>query len=201
MAAKEKEADSKEAEAPKKSKKKLIIFGAVGLVVLIALGVGIPMMMGGGEEGEGEEEVVEEPVKVFKQAKLDPFIVNLSAQKNFIKVTMLIEYDPEIITKMSGGHAEGGGHGGGDMSGHASGGGASGGEAADPFALPPELSMKAPMINDAIIKILSSKSAEQVLTVEGKETLKEELIEAVNDAIGFEEPPIVNIYFTEFIVQ
>lgn len=200
MAPKEKEADSKEAEAPKKSKKKLIIFGAVGLVVLVALGVGIPMMMGGGEE-EGEEEVVEEPIKVYKQAKLDPFIVNLSEQKNFIKISMLIEYDPEIIAKMGAGHAEGGGHGGGVVSGHASGGGASGDSAPDPFAFPPELTGKVPMINDAVIKILSSKRAEQVLTVEGKETMKEELIEAINDAIGYEEPPVVNIYFTEFIVQ
>ena len=204
MAAKEKEPEQKEAEAPKKSKKKLIIFAAVGLVILIALGVGIPMMMGGKEgEGEGEEVVEEEPVKVLKQAKLDTFIVNLSEQKNFIKLTMLIEYDPEILAKM-GGEGHGGGHGGGGeiLSGHASGGGANGGEAAaDPFALPVELEPKAPMIKDAVIRVLSSKRVEQVLTVEGKEAMKEELIEGINDAIGFEEPPVTNVYFTEFIVQ
>lgn len=201
MAAKE-ETDKKETEAaPKKSKKKLFIFGGIGLLVVL-LGVGIPMMMGGKEEGH-EEEVVEEPPKVYKQAKLDTFIVNLSDAKNFLKVAMLLEYDPEILAKMAGGGEHGGGHGGGEAAyggSSASGGGASGG-AADPFAFPHELEGRLPIIKDAILRVLSSKRSEQVLTVEGKAAIKEEIMEAVNEAIGYEEPPIVNVYFTEFIVQ
>lgn len=204
MAAKE-EGEKKEAEAaPKKSKKKLIIFGGIGLLV-VALGVGIPMMMGGGkEEGQEEEVVEEEAPKIYKQAKLDTFIVNLSDAKNFLKVSMLLEYDPEILAKMAGGEGHGGGHGGGDAAyggGGSHGGGASGGGAPDPFAFPHELEAKLPMIKDAILRVLSSKRSEQVLTLEGKAAMKEEVIESVNEAIGFEEPPIVNVYFTEFIVQ
>ena len=42
---------------------------------------------------------------------------------------------------------------------------------------------------------------ETILTKEGYEKLKEELMEGINEAIGLDEEPIVNIYFTEFIVQ
>lgn len=188
--AKEEKPEAEATEAPKKSKKKLMIFGAVGLVVVALLAVGVPMMLGGGD-AEHEEEVEEAPT-VYMQAKLETFIVNLSQAKNFLKVTMLIEYDPAALHPAGEeGHGGGGGYGGGG----------SGGGAADPTALPPELKAKEPQIRDAVIKVLSSKKAEDVLTPEGKETLKEELVEAINESVGFDEPPVTNVYFTEFIVQ
>ena len=58
-----------------------------------------------------------------------------------------------------------------------------------------------PMMRDAVIRVLSSKKAVDVLSPEGKEKLKEELVEAINEAIGLEEGPVVNVYFTEFIIQ
>lgn len=191
MAKEEKPEGGEATEAPKKGKKKLIIFAVVGLVVVAALAVGIPMMLGGGD-AEHEEELEEEAPKVYMQAKLDTFIVNLSQAKNFLKVTMLIEYDPEALHPHGeDGHGGGGGYGGGG----------SGGGAADPTALPPELKAKEPQIRDAVIRVLSSKKAEDVLTPEGKESLKEELVEALNEAVAFDEPPVTNVYFTEFIVQ
>lgn len=189
--AKEEKPEGEVVEAPKKSKKKLIIFGAIGLVVVAVLAIGVPMMLGGGEP-EGGEEVDEEAPKVYMQAKLETFIVNLSQAKNFLKVTMLIEYDPDALHPAGEeGHGGGGGYGGGG----------SGGGGADPTALPPELKAKEPQIRDAVIRVLSSKKSEEVLTPEGKEALKEELVEALNEAVGFDEPPITNVYFTEFIVQ
>ena len=56
-----------------------------------------------------------------------------------------------------------------------------------------------PKIRDAIIKILSSKTSSDILTVEGKDKLREELLKSVNAAMGSED--VVNLYFTEFIVQ
>jgi flagellar FliL protein len=67
--------------------------------------------------------------------------------------------------------------------------------------LPEVLADREAIIRDAIIRVLSSKSKEQVLSTEGKEILKEELVEAINDASGLDEPPVVAVYFTEFIVQ
>ena len=57
------------------------------------------------------------------------------------------------------------------------------------------------MINDAIIRVLSSKTTEAVLSPDGKEQLKEELVEAINDASGLDEAAVANVYFTDFIIQ
>jgi flagellar basal body-associated protein FliL len=40
-----------------------------------------------------------------------------------------------------------------------------------------------------------------MLTGEGKERLKEELVEGVNEAVGLEDPAVNRIFFTEFIIQ
>jgi flagellar FliL protein len=56
-------------------------------------------------------------------------------------------------------------------------------------------------IKDTILKVLSSKKSEDVLTADGKERLKDELIEGLNEAVAMEEPPLTAIYFTEFIIQ
>ena len=189
----EKKEGGEEAAAKPKSKKKLFII--VGVVVLL-LGAGIPVMFlgGGSEEKKDEHAAEEEVVKHYATIALDTFIVNLSANSAFLKVGMILEYDPEIFDKAAA-HGEGGG------SGH--GGGASGGEGGEGegAAMPHAMAERQPMIKDAILRILSSKKAEDVLTVDGKEKLKEELIEGINEAIGLEEEPIVNIYFTEFMVQ
>ena len=101
---------------------------------------------------------------------------------------ILLEYDPKILEQAaqhSGSTGEGGS-------------GAGGGEKA---VVPAVLSARIPMIRYSIIRVISSKKAEQVLTPDGKESLKEELIEAINEAIGLSENPIVAIYFTDFIIQ
>jgi flagellar basal body-associated protein FliL len=149
---------------------------------------------GGGEEKKDEHAAAEEEVKHYTTVALDTFIVNLSANTAFLKVGMILEYDAGVLDKAAlHAHGEGGeGHGGG-----ASGGG---GEA-EAGGMHPVMAGRQPMIKDAIIRVLSSKKPEDVLTVEGKEKLKEELIEGINEAIGIEEDVVVNIYFTEFMVQ
>lgn len=185
--AKEEQAKEGEEAAPKKSKKKLFLFAGVGVVVLI-LALAVPMLMG----GEKKEEVIEEPFPEYKLAKFDTFIVNLSEQKSFLKVTLLLEYDLTALTRVTapkGG--EGGGHGGGGA----------GGKAADPTAMPPQFMEKEPILKDAVIRVLSSKRVAEVLTADGKDQIKEELIEALNEALGYEEPVVTNIFFSEYIVQ
>jgi flagellar FliL protein len=186
----EKEEPKEGAEAPKpKSKKKLIIIIAV-VLLLVGGGAGF-FLMSGGEEEVAKEEV--EEVKVYKTIKLDPFIVNLSEAKSFLKVAMLVEYDETLLHKLSAGSAAGGeGHGGGG----------SGGASAPPEGgFPPGMIEKEARIRDRIIAILSAKSPADVLSVTGKQNLKDELIEGINEVLELPEPIIVNIYFTEFIVQ
>lgn len=181
-------------EGEAKPKSKMMLFIIIGVVVLLASVGGSIMFLGGsGEdeqaEGEGHEE--EELEVHYQIAELDTIIVNLSENSSFLKVKMLIEYDPNLAMGAMGG--AGGGHGGGAAGG--------GGEPAGRGGMPGVMGEREPMIKDAIIRVLSSKTAAEVLSPEGKDDLKEELIEAINDATGLDEGPVVNIYFVEFIIQ
>jgi flagellar FliL protein len=62
-----------------------------------------------------------------------------------------------------------------------------------------EIDVWKPVIDDLVTGILSSKTYNDVATIEGKEALKEELITAINGALGYEG--VVNVYFTSFLVQ
>ncbi len=182
----EEEEKTEGTEEPKKSKKGLIII-IVAVLLLGGGGAGFALMSGGGDKKEGAEEVIH-----YEQIELDTFIVNLNEHNAFLKVKMVLEYNPKLV---HGDQAEGGGHGGGS----ATGGGYSGGS--EPSGPPGVLGTRAPMIKDAILQVLSSKSSKEVLSPEGKEQLKQELVEAINEACDVQEGPVVNVYFTEFIVQ
>jgi len=62
-----------------------------------------------------------------------------------------------------------------------------------------ELEKKKPVLLDIIIRILSSKSLEEISTVKGKETLKEQIVSEVNTRI--KDGKIKNVYFVDFVVQ
>ena len=56
-----------------------------------------------------------------------------------------------------------------------------------------------PKIRDAILMILPTKKYEDIGTVEGKSTLRNEMLTKINELMVPEK--IKNIYFTEFVVQ
>jgi len=58
---------------------------------------------------------------------------------------------------------------------------------------------KTPQLRDAIITLVSSKSADAVSSPEGKFQLKDELLLRANQAMGKEI--FKNLYFTEFVMQ
>lgn len=66
-------------------------------------------------------------------------------------------------------------------------------------ALPHSIDRDVPKIRDAIIRIISSKAAADILSVEGKEKLRDEVKRAVNEALKSED--VTNVYLTEFIIQ
>ncbi|MCX7978576.1 MAG: flagellar basal body-associated FliL family protein [Bdellovibrionaceae bacterium] len=60
-----------------------------------------------------------------------------------------------------------------------------------------EISKRKAQIRDIIIIILSSKTYEQVSTAEGKNELKTEIVQTINNFLS--KGKIKNVYFTEFI--
>jgi flagellar basal body-associated protein FliL len=199
MSAKTEEGDKPTEEKPKKSKKKLIILAVIGLVSLVG-GAGVASIFTKSEpppDEHAEEEVHEpaEEAKDIQTADLGQFIVNLSEMGSFLKVRIMIEYDAGLLDKQLGiVHGEEGGQ--------AHGGGASGGakEASGP-GIHPHLAKKEHHFRDVIIRILSSRKATDLLMIEGKTRLKEELLDGLNEAVGLEEPAIVGILFTDFMIQ
>ena len=195
------------AEGKPKNKKKKLIFIGLGVVALLG-GAGVPMfLMGGGEAPEAtevtEEHVEEEDAKRMETLDLGVFIVNLSETSSFLKTHIVIEYDAAALDRqlMSLGIG-GGGAGGAGGEGHG-GGGAGGGEGAEGggSGAPHFFTKKENIFKHTIIRILSSKRVEDVLTPDGKDWLSEELVEGLNAAIGLEQPVVSQIFYTEFIIQ
>ncbi|MFZ2890354.1 flagellar basal body-associated protein FliL [Sulfuricurvum sp.] len=65
--------------------------------------------------------------------------------------------------------------------------------------LSPELDTKKPVFRDIIIRILSSKSLEEISTIKGKEKLKEQIVSELNTRL--KDGKVKNVYFTDFVVQ
>jgi flagellar protein FliL len=63
----------------------------------------------------------------------------------------------------------------------------------------PLVGEKAPLLRDAIIILVSSKSYTSVMTPEGKFQLKDEILLRANQAVG--KDVFKNLYFTEFVTQ
>jgi len=69
----------------------------------------------------------------------------------------------------------------------------------DSQELQQEIDKKLPAIRDLIIRILSSKTVEEIQTSKGKEKLKEEIKRKINEILTTGE--VRNVYFTEFVIQ
>jgi flagellar protein FliL len=98
----------------------------------------------------------------------------------------LAEQDAAMGTAPAGGEAPAGGHG-------------EAASAADTGSTSSALDSRRPIIDDAVMTALSSKRFNDIATIKGKQALKEELITAINKALGV--PGVLNVYFTEFVVQ
>lgn len=66
-------------------------------------------------------------------------------------------------------------------------------------ATQPTVTERIPQLRDAIITLVSSKSAESLSSPEGKFLLKDEILLRANQAIG--KDVFKNLYFTEFVMQ
>lgn len=56
-----------------------------------------------------------------------------------------------------------------------------------------------PSIKDATLKIMSTRSFAEINSIDGKNSLRDEIVVALNEII--KEETVTNVFFTEFVVQ
>ncbi len=62
-----------------------------------------------------------------------------------------------------------------------------------------ELAERTPEIRDLVISAISGRSAEQLISAEGKKQLKDELKNRIDTTV--QEGGVMNVYFSEFVIQ
>ena len=62
-----------------------------------------------------------------------------------------------------------------------------------------ELDAKAPVLRDRIIRILTSKTLEEISSKKGKQKVSDQIIDTLNAIIS--DGDVQGIYFTEFVIQ
>jgi flagellar FliL protein len=62
-----------------------------------------------------------------------------------------------------------------------------------------EINARVPILDDTIVTILSSKDFQSVYTTEGKDALRQEIMDAVNTKLP--EYKVIYVYFKEFVMQ
>lgn len=129
---------------------------------------------------------------------LGEFILNLSDpnSKRYLKVNVALELSRAASDPV----LEGTGGGGSGVSGHG-GGGNEGAKKANPLEIiQAEMEQYKPAIRDAVISVLSSKTAEELSSLSGKELAKEQIKAAVDPLFGGERE-VLRVSFGTFIIQ
>jgi flagellar basal body-associated protein FliL len=147
-------------------------------------------------EASGEATAGPEVVKVYQpgegvMVETGTKIVNLAdpGGRRYLKATITIEVAPPDTTPTETTAAAEGGHG------------SSAAATEDPAMaeFTDKMNKRLPIINDILTTLLSGQTFEGIYTVEGKETLRLEILGQLNERMP--DLQVISVYFTEFVVQ
>jgi|YNPNPStandDraft_1061719.scaffolds.fasta_scaffold12010_6 flagellar FliL protein len=62
-----------------------------------------------------------------------------------------------------------------------------------------ELEKRMAPVRDAILGVLPTKKVQDIITAEGKQALKNQLLDAINKVLT--KGKVINLYYTEFVIQ
>ncbi len=184
MADEEKEEGAAEGKEGKKGGNKLIIFIVAGvLVLLLVIGIVVAVLMMGGDEqaadpnaagGGGDQALQEKQQQAKKVANSDMLTIGPMFPLDQFIVNLLTQSGRRYLKATV------------NL------------ELSDE-ALTAELQSKEAVVTDTVINILSSKSLEEISTIKGKEKLKQEIKERINEYLV--DGQVKGVYFTQFVIQ
>lgn len=153
-----------------------VLFGAA-VAAAVVMGI-VPLPFGPMAEARAAAEKAKPPVTVMYPTK--ERVVNLTdkASNKYLKVSLTLEFIDNKLKDPPKGEAVK--------------------TQQDDFAK--EMSGYSAIIDDALVGTLSSKTSTDLLKPDGKDALKNELIDRVNHSLHDSEK-VVNVYFTSFIIQ
>ena len=153
----------------------LLLGAAVAAAIVMGI---IPLPIGPAAEARAAAEKAKPPVTVMYPLKEQ--VVNLSdkGSSKYLKAAVTLEF---IDTKMKDPPQ-----------------GAAVTQQQTEFAA--DMTPYAAIIQDALVSTLSSKTSADLLKPDGKDQLKNDLMNNVNHALRDDEK-VVNVYFTSFIIQ
>ena len=174
------------AEKPKKSGSLMLIIIIIVLVLVILVGaiVGILMMGGESSDKKPEQQKTEQPATDQKEKEKAPASTSEDSRP-LDKIGILYPLDTFTVNLLS------------DSGTHYLKAQLSLELSAKEMA--EELETKKPVIRDKIIRILSSKSVDEVSTVKGKDKLSAQIMGELNSML--KDGSINGIYFTDFVIQ
>jgi len=180
----EKEKKEEEIEEGKEKKKKNVLLIAVivvAVLLLIAVGVLLYVLMSGGDE----EEATADAQKNQKTKKIEKKGETAGRKINIEEIGPIVDAGEFIVNLLN-----------------------NNGKRYLRVKISIELSsddmqaeieQKQDLLKDIAIEVLSSKQVEEIVTKDGKERLKDELVKALNRVLV--DGQINNVYFTTFVIQ
>ncbi len=185
--AEKKEEEIVEAPEGKKSSSMMLIIIIVVLILVILIGAVVTILMMGGDSKSEEKaskasKATEKTEKVAGEKKPTP---GAESSRTLDKIGILLPLDTFTVNLMS---ESGSRYLKATISLELSG-----------KELTEELEAKKPVIRDKILRLLSSKSIEEVSTLKGKDQLSEQIMQQLNPML--KDGSINGVYFTDFVIQ
>ncbi len=190
MAAAEEKAPAKkteEGEAPEgtpapasKGKSKMLLFGGIGAAVVVVAVVVIVVLLSGGKKTKTVEQEEEPAVQQEQSVSVDESADEM--EENEEPIGAMYPLESFVVNLKGGGYLRT--------------------QIQLEFSerdITPRFFVRQVQVRDGIITLLSSKTQDELSTPEGKDKLKSEIKDLVNEVMKKQE--IKRVYFTQFVVQ
>ncbi len=180
----EEESTKEETPTEKKSSNMLMIIIIVVLILIIILGAVAFLLLSGGDE-QAQNQAPQTQERGTTQTKRAPSSSNMEDSRLLSDIGILYPLDTFTINLKSDAGRR---YLKTTMS-----------LELDNSNLSLELDAKSPVVRDRVIRILTSKTLEEISSKRGKQKVSEQIMDTLNAMIS--DGTIKGIYFTEFVIQ